>query len=130
MNRRQPVVEYKQHLPFNGPVIRPSTKTQPQTAAKPVQAAPKAEKAPSTQPKPKLTQEAFWGRYAGHRLTFQVRSGAIITGTVSGLEKNYIRLTECSITGRNNRASTTWTMLDCNSISHFHPGDAEVEAIS
>ena len=83
----------------------------------------------NSQPKPKLSQEAFWGRYAGQRLTFQCRSGAVITGTFSGVERNFLKLTDAVITGRNVKATTAWTMLDVNSISHFHPDDAVVEAI-
>ena len=125
--RQSPVVEYR-NPGFNTPTSLQSPAKAPQTVPAASQAEAEPKKVSAQAPAQKVSREAWWGQFVGKSLTFQCRSGAVITGTFAGLEKNWLKLTECSITGRNNRASTAWTMLDCNSISHFY-GDAVLEAI-
>jgi hypothetical protein len=120
MNRQQPIVQYKQ--PFNTPVIRRTpSQAQPQCVPKPSPQAPKPEKAAGPGPKPKVTGEQFWSRFAEQDLVFQMKSGAIICGKFSGLERNFLKVVDAVITGRANRATVPWVFVEVNNLVHVHP---------
>ena len=121
-NRQSPIIEYRNPgQSFNAPTIRQATKTPPQTVPNGPVAAVKPKQAPGSQPQKKLTGEAFWSQFQGEQLVFQLKSSAIVIGKFEGMQRNWLKIVDAVITGKSNRATVPWVIVEVNSVAHFHP---------
>jgi hypothetical protein len=108
---RAPAVEYRN--PPAQPRQHASIQA-PQTPAAPKQALAK-------EPQSKNPWGVFWGQFQGQRLVFQLRGGAVVEGVFAGLERGMIKLTDAVITGKQNRATVPWIIIEQSQVIHFHP---------
>ena len=58
---------------------------------------------------------------------FQLKSGAIVIGKFEGMQRNWLKIVDATVTGKANRVQVAWVMVEINSLAHFHkPGTVEV----
>ena len=119
---RAPTIEYRNPgQSFNAPTIRQAPKAPSQTVPAPSQGAAKPTKAPGSQPEKKQTSKEFWTQFQGQQLVFQLKSGAIVIGKFEGMQRNWLKIVDATVTGKANRVQVAWVMVEINSLAHFHP---------
>lgn len=97
--------------------------TKKKTVAPVIEGKPEVQEPPKPkQKKPEPTTKGnFWKMLLNQRLVFQLKSGAIIEGTLEGEHYIFIKIVDAVITGKNVVTKTDWVMVDKSQVGHFHP---------
>ena len=63
----------------------------------------------------------FVKHFANMKMTFQLKNGSIITGTVMNEESGFVNLFDVSIVGNAKKGTVQYVWIERCQISHFHP---------
>lgn len=73
-------------------------------------------------------RENVFEKRRGKRITFQMKGGVLITGTLISYKEGFVKLVDPVIRGRSSEARPPYVFVDRAAIAHFHP-ECEVGAV-